>query len=270
MTIAFLDGVRIVTMAQNVPGPLAVAQMRQAGARVTKIEPPDGDPFLVLSPAWHAELHEGVAIERLDLKSDDGRARVATLLADADVFITSQRPSALMRLGLDPASLRSWFPQLRMVRIVGRLSDPERAGHDLTYQAQRGLIGDTMPRTITADVMASEQAFAATLAVLRQPAGSVFDIGLVESLEPLLASLRHGLTTPNGTLGGGAFRYRVYAARTGRVAVAALEPHFEARLYQQLGVPTGADPSSRFLERTAAEWETWARQHDLPIVAVTD
>jgi crotonobetainyl-CoA:carnitine CoA-transferase CaiB-like acyl-CoA transferase len=49
--IAFLDGVRVVTTAQNVPGPLAAARMREAGARVTKIEPPAGDPFLTLSPA---------------------------------------------------------------------------------------------------------------------------------------------------------------------------------------------------------------------------
>jgi alpha-methylacyl-CoA racemase len=86
---SYLDGVRVVTMAQNVPGPLAAARLSQAGARVTKIEPPDGDPFLAVSPEWHAELHAGVPIERLDLKSADGHARLMTLLHDADVFITS-------------------------------------------------------------------------------------------------------------------------------------------------------------------------------------
>src|SRR4051812_33994599 len=89
---AFLDGVRVVTVAQNVPGPLAAARMRRAGARVTKVEPPEGDPFLALSAEWHTELHEGIAIERLDLKSDAGRARMAVLLDDADIFLTSQRP----------------------------------------------------------------------------------------------------------------------------------------------------------------------------------
>jgi alpha-methylacyl-CoA racemase len=270
MTDQFLDGVRVVTMAQNVPGPLAAARMRAAGASVTKIEPPAGDPFLALSPAWHAEMHEGVVVERLDLKAPEGTARLTSLLGDAHVLLTSQRPSALQRLALDPASLRSRFPHLRMVRIVGSLADPEQAGHDLTYQAQRGLIGDGMPRTITADVLASERAFAAALAVLRQPPGSVMDVGLVESLDPLLASLRHGLTTPNGTLGGGAYRYRVYAAKSGRVAVAALESHFEMRLCEHLGVHTTDDPAARFLERTAEDWEAWARDRDLPIVAIRD
>jgi alpha-methylacyl-CoA racemase len=173
-----------------------------------------------------------------------------------------------VRLGLDPTSLRDRHPHLRTVRILGSVHDPEQAGHDLTYQAVRGLVGDTMPRTITADIMASERAFAAMVGVLRQPPGSVMDVGLVESLDPLLASIRHGLTTPNGTLGGGAYRYRLYATKAGTIAVAALEAHFETRLCDHLGLRTTDDPTSRFLERTAADWEAWARERDLPIVAV--
>jgi alpha-methylacyl-CoA racemase len=266
----FLDGVNIVTIAQNLPGPLAAARLRQAGARVTKIEPPAGDPFLAISPAWHAEMHDGIAIERLDLKSESGNARIMTLLDDADLLLTSQRPSALARLGLAAETLRSRCSRLRMLRVVGSLRDPERAGHDLTYQAQSGFLGDLMPRTLAADVMASERAFAGALALLRQPPGAVMDVGLVESLEPLLGPLRHGLTVPGGTLGGGAPRYRLYPAKTGRVAVAALEPHFETRLYEQLELPMQSDPSARFLEQTAVEWERWAHERDLPIVAVRD
>jgi alpha-methylacyl-CoA racemase len=264
----FLDAVRIVTMAQNVPGPLAAERMRRAGARVIKIEPPTGDPLLELSPAWHAEMHVGISIERLDLKTDAGRERVTALLYDADLFITSQRPSSLTKLRLDPDSLHSRLPRLRTLRIVGSVREPERPGHDLTYQAQSGLLGDDMPRTLSADVMASERVFAGALALLRQPSGSIMDVGVVESLDPLLTPLRHGLTVPGGPLGGGTPQYRVYAAKEGRVAVAALEPHFETRLYQQLDVPVRSDLSARFRERTAVEWESWARERDLPIVAV--
>lgn len=266
----FLDGVRVVTIAQNVPGPLAAARLGGAGARVIKVEPPTGDPLLALSPAWHAEMHEGIPIERLDLKTHDARTRMLALLDDADLFLTSQRPLALARLGLDPDRLREVRPRLRILRIVGSVRDPEHAGHDLTYQAQGGLLGDAMPRTLTADVMASERAFAGALALLRQAPGSVMDVGLVESLEPMLASLRHGLTAPGGVLGGGAPRYRLYPARTGLVAVAALEPHFEARLYRELGLTSGSDLASCLIERTATDWEVWARERDLPIVAVRD
>ncbi len=266
----FLDGIRVITTAQNVPGPLAAARLRQAGASVTKIEPPSGDPFLELSPAWHAEMHGGIPIERLDLKTGDGQARLAALLAEADVLLTSQRPSALARLNVDPGTLRARFPRLRVLRIVGTVRDPEQPGHDLTYQAQAGLLGDGMPRTLAADVMTSERAFAGMLALLRLPGGSVMDVGLVESLDPLMAPLRHGLTAPGGTLGGGAPRYGVYETKLGRIAVAALEPHFERELYRHLELPVHCDPSSGFLERTAAEWERWARDRGLPIVEVRD
>ena len=266
----FLDGIRIVTMAQNVPGPLAAARLRQAGARVTKVEPPGGDPFLAVSPAWHAEMHAGASIERLDLKAASGQARMMALLGDADLFITSQRPSALARLALDPDSLRASNPRLRMLRIVGSIRDPEHPGHDLTYQAQAGLLADGMPRVLAADVMASERVVSSALALLLQPPGSIADVGLVESLDPLLASLRHGLTSPGGTLGGGALRYRVYPTSEGRVAVAALETHFETRLYAELDLPAQSDPSPYFLERTAVEWEAWARERNLPIVAVRE
>jgi len=265
-----LEGIRVVTIAQNLPGPLAVARLRQAGASVVKIEPPGGDPFLSLSAAWHAELHEGIAIERLDLKSETGHGRILALLDDVVLFVTSQRPSTLARLGLDAEALRPRFARLRMLRIVGSVHDAEHAGHDLTYQAQAGLVGDDTPRTLAADVMGSERAFAAALMLLRLPPGSTMDVGLVESLDPLIASLRHGLTLPTGTLGGGAPRYRVYSAKTGRIAVAALESHFEARLYDRLGLPLNSELSTKLLERTAAEWETWAREHDLPIVAVRE
>ena len=266
----FLDGIRVVTTAQNVPGPLAAARLRQAGASVTKIEPPSGDPFLELSSAWHAEMHAGIPIERLDLKTVDGQARLSALLTDADVLLTSQRPSALARLNLDLDTIGARFSRLRVLRIVGTVRDPEQPGHDLTYQAQAGLLGDGVPRTLAADVMTSERAFAGMLALLRLPGGSVMDVGLVESLDPLMAPLRHGLTAPGGTLGGGAPRYGVYGAKSGRIAVAALEPHFERELYRLLELPMNSDPSSRFLERTAAEWERWARERGLPIVEVLE
>ena len=267
---SFLHDVTLVTIAQNVPGPLAVARLQQAGARVTKIEPPTGDRLQMIAPAWYAELHAGVLVERLDLKSEAAQRRLTTLLEMADVLLTSQRPSQLSRLQLDLDTLRRRFPRLRVLRIVGSVREPERAGHDLTYQAQVGLLGDAMPRTLMADVIASERAFAGVLTLLRQPAGSTLDVGLVESLEPLVAPLRHGLTAPNGPLGGGAPQYRVYRAKEGRVAVAALESHFEERLYMTLGLSPGSDLSGRMIERTAVEWERWALDHDLPLVAVTE
>ncbi len=64
--------------------------------------------------------------------------------------------------------------------------------------------------------------------------------------------------------------YGTYAAAEGRLAVAALEPHFNDRLYEALGLPKGAELKTAFKTRTAAEWEAWALDRDLPIIAVVD
>src|SRR5262245_41086166 len=132
-------------MALNVPGPVAVARAVAEGARATKIEPPWGDPLQTLCPQWYDDLHRGVRTETIDLKSITGATRVRELLEDADIFLASHRPSALARLRLDPGSLAPDYPGLRHVNIVGDTTNPEEAGHDLTYQARAGLLRDHLP-----------------------------------------------------------------------------------------------------------------------------
>ena len=254
-------------MAQNVPGPVAVARLIAEGWRAIKIEPPPGDPLEALCKPWYDELHRGVAIERLDLKSTDGMARLKTLLATADVFLASQRPSALARLGLDHASLTSQFATLRHVNIVGDTANPEEPGHDLTYQARAGLLHGAMPATLVADMAGAERAHAVIKSVMLQPGAHVV-IGLYDTLRDLAAPLRFGLTARGGVLGGGNPAYAIYAARDGAIAVAALEPHFRKRLYDGLALPDGADPAAVFLTRTATEWEAWAAARDIPLVAM--
>jgi crotonobetainyl-CoA:carnitine CoA-transferase CaiB-like acyl-CoA transferase len=268
-----LTGIRVVTIALNAPGPVAAAKLRDAVATVFKIEPPTGDPLATYAPSWYRELHEGVAVERLDLKSADGGLRVRTLLADADLFLASQRPSALARLGLDADTLlheHSRLRHLRWLNIVGELSAPEIPGHDLTYLAKAGLLGHEIPRTVFADVLAAEHAFATALLLLRQSAGARAQVGLYDSLNPLVAALRHGLTGPGNLLGGKLPAYGVYNTREGRIAIAALETHFRRRLYDALQLPADSELASTFATRSAREWEAWAKEHDLPIVAVTE
>ena len=261
-----LTGIRIVSMALNAPGPLAVQRLAAEGARVTKIEPPQGDMLATIAPSWYAELHAQVDVERVDLKSAEGKQRCSALVADADVFLSSQRPSALARLGLDHNALS----HTRWVNIVGERAAPEAPGHDLTYLARAALLRDTLPISLFADVMGSERAFAGVLLVLRQPPGIHVEVGLFDSLDSLSAPLRHGLTKGGGVLGGGLPAYGIYDAREGRVAIAALEPHFRARLYEQLNLPLDSRLEEVMRTRSALEWEQWAATHDLPLVQVRD
>jgi crotonobetainyl-CoA:carnitine CoA-transferase CaiB-like acyl-CoA transferase len=262
--------VRIVSIAQNVPGPVAVARLVERGARAIKIEPPAGDQLAAICRSWYDELHRGVDVERLDLKSPEGRSRLRSLLPSCDIFIASQRPAALTRLGLDAATLTREVRTLRHLNIVGETTNPERAGHDLTYLAQHGLLDGEMPRTLIADMVGAERAYTAAIELMQQPPGSSRLVGLADAIHDLAAPLRHGLTGPGGPLGGGNPAYGVYRARDGMIAVAALEPHFRARLYELLALDDGSDPGATFQTRTAAEWETWALEHDLPITAIRD
>lgn len=270
-----LDGMRVVTLAVNLPGPLACARLHALGAEVTKVEPPAGDPLAAFTPAWYAELAAGQRVVALDLKAQDGRAALEPLLADAELMVTASRPSALDRLGLGWAELHARHPRLCHVALTGYAPpDHDRPGHDLTYAAAAGLLSaPDLPRTLLADLAAAERAVSTALALLlargRDGEGRHATVALADVAAEFAVPLRHGLTTPSGVLGGGLPVYGLYRAKEGWIAVAALEPRFTQRLAAELYLRLDrASLEDAFSRRTAAEWEAWARERDLPIVAV--
>lgn len=271
-----LSGIEVVTLAPNVPGPVAAARLRDLGAHVTKIESPAGDMLSRSAPRWYAALHRECTVETLDLKSAAGREALGERLDRADVLLTSARLSALDRLGLGWDELHACHPKLVHVAIVGfPPPDDERAGHDLNYVAQLGLVTPpAMPRTLLADLAGSERAVSAALGLLlrRERNGEAGRelVSLRDAAVVFAEPLAHGLTLESGVLGGAAAIYRLYAARTGWVAVGALEPHFAARLGELLGVPSSdaAALTEVFATRDAAAWEAWGDENGLPVSAV--
>ena len=100
-----LRGVRVLSLALNLPGPAAFMRLKAMGATCTKAEPPgpgggSGDPMGVYNPGAYAQLHDGIRTVTIDLKSDKGQAALHRHLARTDVLLTSFRPSALAKLGL--------------------------------------------------------------------------------------------------------------------------------------------------------------------------
>ena len=75
--------IRVISLAVNLPGPLTAARYTALGAAVTKVVPPSGDPLAWVSPAWHDALQAGQEVVSLDLKSAEGQAKLAELLAGA-------------------------------------------------------------------------------------------------------------------------------------------------------------------------------------------
>lgn len=277
MSTSPLEGVRVVSLAPNLPGPAAAMHFVRFGARVTKVEPPSGDFMEAAAPAYYRELTAGQEIVTHDLKSDEGKAALAELLADGDILLTSSRPSALTKLGLGWDALHAAHPRLVHVAIVGHPGDEaEIAGHDLTYQAVNGTLDPpSLPRVLMADLGGAERAVSAGLAALversRTGTGSYCEVALSDVAYDFAAPARHGMTTPDGPLGGSLPQYALYRASDGWVAVAALEGHFWARLRDALDLPDGPDAASALsaalATRTAAEWEEWARERDIPIAA---
>lgn len=287
---ALLHGLRILSLALNLPGPAALMRCRHMGAACTKLEPPSGDPMGHYNPGAYAELHEGVKVLQADLKTPQGQEALHRELARTDVLLTSFRPSALRKLGLGWKELHSRYPALSQVAIVGAPGDrAEEPGHDLTYLAENGLVpGLELPATLYADMGGSLMASEAVLqAALRKheryagggdphPEGLYLEVALSDAAAYLGLPRRWGLTQPTGPVGGAHAGYRLYPCKDGRVAVAALEPHFAASLCAAAGVAandvkamfardTHAAVAAFFASRTRAELDRLAAEQDLPL-----
>ena len=287
--IRVLQGVRVLSLALNLPGPAALMRCRRMGATCVKLEPPAGDPMRHYNGPAYAQMHEGVKVLEADLKTEAGQKILQRELASTDVLLTSFRPSALHKLGLDWKQLHTTYPTLSQVAIVGAAGDrAEQPGHDLTYLADNGLVtGLELPATLYADMsgslMASEAVLQAALVRNERYAGSgenhpqgiFIEVALADAAAYLSLPRRWGLTGPQGPVGGLHAGYALYPCQDGRVAVAALEPHFAASLCKLAGVQ-GSDPAMQapatraavaafFAGRTRAQLDRLAAEHDLPL-----
>lgn len=290
-----LKGVRILSLALNLPGPAALMRCRAMGASCVKIEPPapsgmprgtSCDPMASYSPAAYQVLQQGIQTRSADLKTEKGRAVLQRELARADVLLTSFRPSALNKLGLGWKALHTTYPQLSMVAIIGAPGlRAEEPGHDLTYMAENGLVtGLDLPASLYADMggslVASEAILQVRLQQLQKGRSVRLEVALSEAAGYLGLPLAWGLTTPGTAIGGGHAGYRVYACKDGRVAMAALEPHFAARLACAAGLandladaqrinmsaaPTHADIASFLAGKTRKQLDALALAKDLPL-----
>jgi hypothetical protein len=283
--------VRIVSLALNLPGPAALMRLQAMGASCVKLEPPapaaapagsSGDPMGQYNPKAYATLHHGVKTQSADLKTAAGQKTLHRALAKADVLITSFRPSALKKLGIDWATLRRAYPALCMVEIVGAPGErAEEPGHDLTYLAEAGLVqGLDLPPTLYADMggslMASEAVLQARLAQLKTGKGVRLQVALSDAAHYLALPRTWGLTTPGAAVGGGHAGYCVFACKDGRVALAALEPHFAKALCAQVGVKDAGIKSMMSVDtqravagfmagKTCGELEDLGQRHDIPL-----
>lgn len=184
MTPFALDDITVVALEQAVAGPLATRQLADLGARVIKIERPEGGDFARryddvvngMSSAF-VWLNRGKESVTLDLKDPSGLSALHRLLATADVMVANLAPRTMSALSLTPADLRHRHPALVVCTISGYSSTgptPEKKAYDALIQAETGLMHLTgtpdapaKAGISIADIAAGSYAFSGILAAIR-------------------------------------------------------------------------------------------------------
>jgi alpha-methylacyl-CoA racemase len=135
-----LHGIRVVEFAGVGPGPHAAMVLGDLGADVVRIQRPGVLP----RAGFNADgMLRGRAVVEADLKDDDDKASVMSLIARADVLIEGFRPGVMERLGYGPEAVRSVNPGLIYARMTGwGQTGPRapRAGHDINYLGLTGFL----------------------------------------------------------------------------------------------------------------------------------
>lgn len=147
-----LDGLLVVAVEQAVAAPLCTSRLADAGARVIKIERPEGDfarrydRHVKGQSTYFVWLNRGKESVRLDLKAQADLDLLAAMIARADVLVQNLAPGAMARMGLGSAELRRRHPRLITCDVSGYGEDgPYRdmKAYDLLIQAESGLASVT-------------------------------------------------------------------------------------------------------------------------------
>ena len=264
-----LQGLTVLDFTQIAAGPTCTMLLADMGARVIKIEPPEGELGRSLGPAWVGEdsaLYHGFNRGKLgvclDLKHPDSQAVVRRMVAEADVLIESMRPGVMARLGLGYETLAELNPALVYCSISaygqqGPYAD--RAGVDGILQADSGLMSliglpGSPPCKVQAPVVDVVTGYLACISILaklqarrRDGQGGHLDVSLMNSALALQQSsitsyLRDGQRpTPIGSAAPYAAPNEAFRTADGWIMVAAYNGNRWQRLCAVLGHAEWAD-----------------------------
>ncbi len=261
-----LDGTLVVELARYLPGAYAGRELARLGARVVRVEAPEGDPMRRTAPAWDVALRRGKESVVCDLRRDAGFARA--LCASADVVLEGFRPGVAARLGIGPNDVPETVVYCSITGFGAAGRHAARAGHDLNYLGWAGALADTglsNPPVQVADLAAGALAavngvLAALLRRVRTGVGGHVVVSMTHGSHDLVAHRLAGDPLPR-LLTGGLACYRVYETADGRrLTVAALEPKFFVRLCDLVGRPELAarqydEAQERLADELAAVFE---------------
>ena len=256
----------VLDFSTLLPGPLASLMLGEAGARVIRIERPEGEDMRRFPPAFgetsapFAALNRGKRSLAIDLKGPDALARLTPLIAEADILIEQFRPGVMARLGFGFEALRAINPRLIYCSISGYGQEGPRAfdvGHDINYQAIGGLLGQSLaagsepplPPALVADIAGGTMPaviniLLALQARQRSGEGCHLDIAMTDAMATFAwYALAEGQASGRypaggeGLLTGASPRYGLYSTQDGWfLAVGALEQKFWAGFCEAIGL----------------------------------
>ncbi|MCC1492094.1 CaiB/BaiF CoA-transferase family protein [Cognatishimia sp. F0-27] len=271
-----LEGVRVIELARILAGPWAGQTLADLGAEVIKIESPAGDdtrqwgpPFVDReddrSAAYFHSCNRGKRSEVVDLRSEDGQARMRALVADADILIENFKVGGLAKYGMDYDSLSTVNPGLIYCSITGFGQDgpyAHRAGYDYIIQGMSGFMSitgdpDGQPQragVAVTDLFTGLYSVAGILAALHQRErtgrGQHIDMALLDCAVAAMAnqSLNYLTTgTPPGRTGNyhpNLTPYQVFDCADGHIIIATGNDGQYQRLCGLLGLDDMArDPA---------------------------
>ncbi len=203
MSNAPLEGLRILSLAEQFPGPYATMLLLDMGAEVIMVERPGlGDPARQFPPLFRA-LNRGKKSVALDLKNPEGLSRFRELAAETDVIVEGFRPGKLAALGAGFEEMRKVNTRLVYVSISGYGQDGpyrDRAGHDLSYEGVGGLLAGQaragrpgeVPPVPLADVGAALftaiAILSATISARRMGRGRYVDVSMSDAVVSMLTA----------------------------------------------------------------------------------
>ena len=242
-----LAGILVVDLTRYLPGAYASRELLRLGARVVRVESPEGDPMRQTAPAWDSALRGGMESVVCDLKTDPGFAQA--LATHADVVLESFRPGVAARLGVGPEDVPASTVYCSITGFGASGRHAARAGHDLNYLGWAGVLEDTAPGSPpvqVADLAAGAlgavvEILAALLERERTGDGARITVSMTHRSHDLVAH-RLGGEPVSRMLTGGLACYRTYGTSDGRhLTVGALEPKFFLRLCELVGRPELAE-----------------------------
>jgi len=226
----------VVDLTRYLPGPFATRELLRYGARVVRLESPEGDPLRAIAPEWDAALNAGKESVVCDLKAEPELGRA--LCSAADVVVEGFRPGVAERLGVGPDQLPRSVVYCSLTGFGASGPHSSRAGHDLNYLGYAGALADTapaLPPVQIADLGAGAlsavvEILAALLERERTGIGARLQLSMTHGAHRFVAHRLAGEPLP-ALLTGGLACYRIYGTADRRfLTVAALEPKFFLRL----------------------------------------